>query len=67
MKAYGDMRYFLEVERIVLDEHLKAALERTAGLRSRAINNRDLAAIEQVRALEKTVALFRRRLNNFPR
>ena len=58
----GDTEYFLEVERIVLDQHLKASLERTAGLRSRAMKQHDLEAADQILAMERTLSLLRRRL-----
>jgi hypothetical protein len=58
----GDTQYFLEVERLVLDQHLKATLERAAGLRSRAIKQHDMAAMDEVTAMERMVLLLRRRL-----
>jgi hypothetical protein len=58
----GDTQYFLEIERIVLDQHLKAALERAAGLRSRAIRQHDVAAADEVTQMERIVLSLRRRL-----
>lgn len=58
----GDTQYFLKVEGIVLDQHLKASLERTAGLRTRAIMQRDNAAADDVAEMERMLSLLRRRL-----
>jgi hypothetical protein len=58
----GDTQYFLKVERIILDQHLKASLERTAGLRTRAIMQRDIAAADDVAEMERMLSLLRRRL-----
>jgi hypothetical protein len=58
----GDTQYFLKVERIILDQHLKTSLERTAGLRTRAIMQRDIAAADEVAEMERMLSLLRRRL-----
>ncbi len=58
----GDTQYFLEVENIVLDQHLKTTLERAAGLRSRAMAQHDIAAVDQASEMERVVLQLRRRL-----
>jgi hypothetical protein len=62
MCSRGDMQYFLKVERIILDQHLKTSLERTAGLRIRAIMQRDIVAADEVAEMERMLSLLRRRL-----
>ena len=51
MNSRGDTQYFFEVERMVLEHQLKAALQRTAALRARALQ------------LERILLHSQRRLN----
>ena len=59
----GDTQYFLEVERILVDQQLKAAQERACVLRSRATGQRDTEAAERATAMTNLLITLRRRLN----
>jgi hypothetical protein len=63
MTPCGDFQYFFEVERMVLEHQLKAALQRTSALRARATRQKDFSAAEQALQLERILLNSQRRLN----
>jgi hypothetical protein len=63
MNSRGDTQYFFEVERMVLEHQLKAALQRTAALRARAARQNDFSGAEQALQLERILLHSQRRLN----
>ena len=63
MNPRRDIQYFFEVERMVLDHQLKAALQRTLALRARATRQNDFSAAEQAMQLERILLHSQRRLN----
>jgi hypothetical protein len=65
MTPCGDFQYFFEVERMVLEHQLKAALQRTSALRVRATKQNDFSAAEQALRLERILLHSQRRLNKW--
>ncbi len=63
MSTRGDIQYFFEIERMVLEHQLKAALQRTSALRARAARQNDFSAAEQALQLERILLHSQRRLN----
>ncbi len=63
MNPHGDMQYFFQVERMVLEHQLKAALQRTSALRARAAKLKDFASAEQAMQLERILLNSQRQLN----
>jgi len=55
--------YFLQVERMILEHQLKAALQRTAALRARAMRQNDFSGAEAALQLERILLHSHRRLN----
>ena len=62
MSRSGTTEYFLHVEHLLLDEHLKAAQDRTAALKSLAVRQCDIDAIRRVVETKQLIARLRRRL-----
>jgi hypothetical protein len=63
MNPRGDMQYFFQVERMVLEHQLKAALKRTAALRARAAKQKDFSCADQALQLERILLYSQRRIN----
>jgi hypothetical protein len=63
MNSRGDIQYFFQVERMVLDHQLNAALQRTSALRARAARMQDFSGAEQASQLERILLHLQRRLN----
>ena len=63
MNPRGDMQYFFQVERMVLEHQLKTALKRTTALRARAAKHKDFPCAEQAMQLERILLHSQRRIN----
>jgi hypothetical protein len=63
MVPQRDTQYFFHVERLVLEQQIKASLQRTAALRARAARQRDFPGHEQALQLERILLHSQRRLN----
>jgi hypothetical protein len=63
MNARGDIQYFFQIERMVIEHQLKAALQRTSALRARAAKQNDLSGAEQALQLERILLYSQRRLS----
>jgi hypothetical protein len=63
MNPRGDMQYFFQVERMVLEHQLQAALKRTSALRTRAAKQKDFSCAEQATQLERILLHSQRRIN----
>jgi len=67
MSLHRDIQYFLDVECIVLDQQLNAALLRTSALRARAVRQNDFLGERQALKLEQILLHSQRRLNSLSR
>ena len=63
MSPSGDIQYFFQVERMVLEHQLKAALHRTSVLRARAASQNNAHGAEQALRLERILLHSQRRLS----
>jgi hypothetical protein len=63
MNPRGDMQYFFQVERMVLEHQLQASLQRTSALRERAAKQKDFSCAEQVTQLQRILLQSQRLLN----
>ena len=63
MNPRGEIECFFQVERMVLEHQLKAALQRIAALRARAVRQNDFSGAEQALQLERLLLHSQRRLN----
>ena len=63
MNPRRDIECFFQVERMVLEHQLKAALQRTTALRARAERQNDFSGAEQALQLERLLLNSQRRLN----
>lgn len=58
----GNMQYFFQVERMVLEHLLKTALQRTSALQTRAAKQQDFSCAQQVTQLQRILLHSQRRL-----
>jgi len=63
MNPRGDMQYFFQLERMVIELQLHAALRRAAGLRARAAKQKDFACAQQVTQFEQILLQSQRQLS----
>jgi len=63
MSTSGDIQYFFQVERMVLEHQLKAALQRTSALRARAARQQDFSGAERALRLERILLHSQRRIS----
>jgi hypothetical protein len=63
MNPRGDMEYFFQVERMVLEHQLQAALQRTSALRARAARQQNFSCAQQVMQLQRILLQSQRQLN----
>jgi hypothetical protein len=63
MSPRGDIQYFFQVERMVLEHQLNAALQRTSALRARAAKLKDFSGAAQATQLERILLHSQRRLS----
>jgi len=63
MNPHRDTQYFFQVERMVLEQQLKSALQRMTALRARAARQKDFPGQEQALQLERILLQSQRRLN----
>jgi len=63
VNPHRDTEYFFQVERLVLEQQLKASLQRTAALRVRAARQKDFSGHEQALQLEQLLLQSQRQLN----
>jgi hypothetical protein len=57
------MQYFFQVERMVLEHQLQAALQRASALRARAAKQKDFSCAEQAMQLERILLHSQRRIH----
>jgi hypothetical protein len=63
MNPHGDTQYFFQVERMVLEHQLQAALQRTTALRARAAKQQDFSCTQQVTQLQRILLQSQRLLS----
>jgi hypothetical protein len=63
MSPRGDIQYFFQVERMVLEHQLNAALQRTTALRARAVKVQDFSGAARATQLERLLLHSQRRLS----
>jgi hypothetical protein len=63
MNPRGDMQYFFQVERMMLEHQLQASLQRTSALRARAAKQKDFSCAQQVTQLQRVLLQSQRLLN----
>jgi hypothetical protein len=63
MVPHRDTQYFFQVERLLLEQQLKASLQRTTALRARAQRQKDFPGQELALQVERILLHSQRRLN----